>query len=115
MRSRPVLFIRHWFIPASLWDERDQFYYDSVEEDGVTSVLRIRSLVGLTSLFSAFVLNGSRLSKLTRFTRELRAYHLRDRTGSVRAADGNLSFMKFIFYVSGDQKICNNDIRLAGH
>ena len=42
---------------SGLWDEEDGFYYDQLQVDGRTVLLRIRSAVGLIPLFAVEVLD----------------------------------------------------------
>ena len=43
-----------------LWDEEDGFYYDQVRTGGVTTPLKLRSMVGLIPLFAVDVLEKRR-------------------------------------------------------
>lgn len=56
---------------AGLWDGMDGFYYDTMREKGVSTVIRVRSLVGLVSLFSAYVLDMKRFGQLQTFQQKL--------------------------------------------
>src|SRR5690606_29466697 len=61
--------------PASgsgLWDEDDGFYYDSLHlPDGTRHVIRVRSFVGLISLFAVTSIPADSLAKLPRFKRRM--------------------------------------------
>jgi hypothetical protein len=55
-----------------LWHEEDGFYYDALHfPDGRISPLRVRSLVGLTSLFAVSVINKEVLNSLKGFRKRL--------------------------------------------
>jgi hypothetical protein len=55
-----------------LWDEQDGFYYDSLHIPGGDIIpLRVRSLVGLTSLFSVSVIGRGLFNKLSGFKKRL--------------------------------------------
>ncbi|GLR16100.1 MGH1-like glycoside hydrolase domain-containing protein [Portibacter lacus] len=52
----------------SLWDDVDSFYYDVVEMDsGVTSRLKVRSLVGIIPLFAIEIINKKLFDELKEF------------------------------------------------
>lgn len=52
----------------SLWDDQDNFYYDVVEmSTGVTSRLRVRSLVGIIPLFAVEIIHKSFFEELKEF------------------------------------------------
>ncbi|WP_235296986.1 MGH1-like glycoside hydrolase domain-containing protein [Portibacter marinus] len=52
----------------SLWDDLDAFYYDVVEMDsGVTSRLRVRSLVGIIPLFAIEIIHKDLFNELKDF------------------------------------------------
>ncbi len=54
------------------WDEREGFFYDVLAmPDGRYVPLRVRSLVGLSTLFAVLVLEREKLDKLPDFTRRL--------------------------------------------
>jgi hypothetical protein len=55
-----------------LWDEEDGFYYDELHADGRGIPLKVRSLVGLTPLFAAEILDDAVLDRLPGFKRRLR-------------------------------------------
>ena len=58
--------------PSALWDDEDGFYYDSlVTPDGRVTRIKIRSFVGLTTLFATSVITAETLEKLPRFRRRL--------------------------------------------
>lgn len=53
---------------ANLWDEDDQFYYDTlIQPNGEHKLLKVRSLVGLIPLFAVEVLDPALLEKLPVF------------------------------------------------
>jgi hypothetical protein len=55
------------------WDEQDGFFYDIVAlPDGSYVPVKVRSLVGLSTLFAAYVLPKAYLDKLPDFSRRLR-------------------------------------------
>ncbi|MBI5056527.1 MAG: glucosidase [Nitrospirae bacterium] len=55
-----------------LWHEEDGFYYDAMHlPDGSIKPLRVRSLVGLTSLFAVSVIDKDRLNRLAGFKKRL--------------------------------------------
>lgn len=52
----------------SLWDQQDSFYYDVIQlENGQTSRLKVRSLVGIIPLFAVEVINKSLFDGLIEF------------------------------------------------
>jgi hypothetical protein len=54
--------------PTSLWDEEDSFYYDRISTPGAEStLLKVRSLVGLIPLFAVEVLEPEILEKMPIF------------------------------------------------
>lgn len=64
------------------WDEEEGFFYDILALPGGDYVpLKVRSLVGLSTLFAAYVLPGHLLKKLPDFTRRLRWFQ-QYRTGN---------------------------------
>jgi len=55
-----------------LWDEEDGFYYDALHSPGRDIMpLRVRSLVGLTSLFAVSVIGRDLFNKLSGFKKRL--------------------------------------------
>jgi hypothetical protein len=55
--------------PDGMWDEEDGFYYDILRRpDGVTSRLKIRSMVGLLPLCAATVIEKRQRERVTRLT-----------------------------------------------
>jgi Glycosyl hydrolase family 63 C-terminal domain len=57
---------------ASLWDERDGFYYDVLHAaDGTHTPLKVRSLVGLISLFAVETLESEEVEALPGFKRRM--------------------------------------------
>ncbi len=55
-----------------LWDEEDQFYYDSLHlPTGKTIPLKVRSLVGLAPLFAVETLDEELLNKVPNFKRRM--------------------------------------------
>ena len=62
------IFISEACNEKGLWDENDFFFYDVLQlPDGSSFPLKVRSLVGMTPLFAAFVLTDSMLDKLKSF------------------------------------------------
>ncbi len=58
--------------PTSLWDDDENFYYDSlITPDGSITRMKIRSFVGLIPLFATAVIQPEHLAKLPRFRRRL--------------------------------------------
>ena len=58
---------------TSLWDETDQFYYDSLAfPDGTSTPLRVRSVVGLSPLFAVHVMDSDEIEGLPHFIERLR-------------------------------------------
>jgi hypothetical protein len=59
--------------PTGLWDEQDQFYYDSLNlPDGTRLPLRIRSLVGLIPLCAVEVLDSETFTRFPAFAERTR-------------------------------------------
>jgi len=56
---------------TGLWDEQDGFYYDRLHVDGSEIPLRVRSLVGLSPLFSAEVLEDDVIDRLPSFKKRM--------------------------------------------
>ncbi|HYH86576.1 MAG TPA: hypothetical protein VEX60_14080 [Pyrinomonadaceae bacterium] len=57
---------------ASLWDERDGFYYDVLHSpDGTHMPLKVRSMVGLISLFAVETLESEEVDALPGFKRRM--------------------------------------------
>jgi hypothetical protein len=55
-----------------LWDEEDGFYYDALHmPDGSTIPLKVRSLVGLTSLLAVSIVRSDALSKMKGFNKRM--------------------------------------------
>jgi hypothetical protein len=55
-----------------LWDEEDGFYYDTLHlPHGTRALLRVRSLVGLTSLMAVSVINQDLFNRLKGFKKRL--------------------------------------------
>jgi hypothetical protein len=55
-----------------LWDDQDEFYYDTVRMPGDVSIkLKIRSMVGLLPLFAVEVIDDEVLQKLPEFAKRL--------------------------------------------
>ncbi len=53
---------------VSLWDEEDAFYYDVVQmEDGFSSRMKVRSLVGIIPLFAVEVIQSDLIDRLKEF------------------------------------------------
>ncbi|GEQ68264.1 hypothetical protein JCM33374_g1931 [Metschnikowia sp. JCM 33374] len=55
----------------SLWDEKDQFYYDAIHFGDHTQSLPIRSLVGLIPLYASLTLEPELLNKFPSFKKRL--------------------------------------------
>lgn len=54
----------------SLWDETDEFYYDAMHlPDGQHFLMKVRSVVGLASLFAVIALESETLEQLPGFKR----------------------------------------------
>ncbi|MGA2229861.1 MAG: glucosidase [Tepidisphaeraceae bacterium] len=56
---------------TGLWDERDGFYYDMLSLNGVSTPMRVRSMVGLIPLFAAEILDQESIQKLTGFKKRM--------------------------------------------
>ena len=56
---------------SGLWDEQDGFYYDQVRMEGITTPLKLRSMVGLIPLFAVTILEEDTLNKLPGFSKRL--------------------------------------------
>jgi hypothetical protein len=54
-----------------LWDEEDGFYYDQVHLDGVTTPLKLRSMVGLIPLLAVAILEEEDIQHLPGFRHRL--------------------------------------------
>ncbi len=54
---------------VSLWDEKDGFYYDVMRRPGGEFPLRVRSMVGITPLFAATVLEPDTVDRFGAFWR----------------------------------------------
>ncbi|MEM8525427.1 MAG: hypothetical protein AAGG68_12375 [Bacteroidota bacterium] len=54
------------------WDEEEGFFYDILVLNNEFIPLKIRSLVGLTTLFASLLLEKERLAKVPKFTRRLK-------------------------------------------
>jgi hypothetical protein len=57
---------------TGLWDERDGFYYDVLEDEGDAVPLRVRSMVGIVPLFAAATLVERHFEGLDAFKRRCR-------------------------------------------
>jgi Mannosylglycerate hydrolase MGH1-like glycoside hydrolase domain len=75
-------FYEHFvYIAASLnnmgiWDEEDGFYYDILSlPDGRQIPLKVRSIVGLTSLFAVSIMDLNELNELKDFQRRINWFH----------------------------------------
>ena len=84
---------------TGLWDERDGFYYDRINQDDQTITVRTRSLVGLLPLIAAEVIPVKKIQGLPGFSKRFRwftkhqpqlASHLHHRT---RGANEQLLLM----------------------
>ena len=73
-------FFEHFLLIASaegnsLWDERDQFFYDQLNlHDGSRIALRVRSMVGLIPLFAVAVLLGEHIGRLPQLKAQMDWY-----------------------------------------
>ncbi len=56
---------------SGLWDEEDGFYYDQLAVDGVTTPLKVRSMVGIIPLFAVEILTDDVLDRLPGFKRRM--------------------------------------------
>ncbi len=56
---------------VGLWDEEDGFYHDVLHLDGQSTVLRVRSMVGLVPLFACGVVNEREVGHLPNFQRRV--------------------------------------------
>jgi hypothetical protein len=64
------VYIAEAYNKSGLWDENEAFFYDMLKlSDGAVIPLKVRSLVGITVLFAAFVVSDEMLSKLKNFKR----------------------------------------------
>ena len=54
-----------------LWHEEDGFYYDALQFDGHTEVMRARSMVGLITLFAVEVLDDRMIDRLPGFKKRM--------------------------------------------
>lgn len=71
------------------WDEEQHFFYDVLAlPDGQFIPLKVRSLVGLTSLFATLVVDKERLQKLPDFARRLKWFR------KYRAKEGKMLVME---------------------
>ncbi len=62
------VFIAEAFNDNDLWDKDEQFFYDVLNLlDGKKMPIKVRSLVGITSLFAASVISDQQLEKLKHF------------------------------------------------
>ena len=70
---------------VSLWDDEDDFYYDVVQMDnGFTSRLQVRSLVGIIPLFAVEVIHKDLIDHLKQFkSRALKIIHSRPDLGEL--------------------------------
>jgi len=59
------------FGERGLWDEEDGFYYDALHLPGEIMPLKVRSLVGLTSLLAVSVINKNLLDRMKGFRKRL--------------------------------------------
>ncbi len=57
---------------TGLWDEEEGFYYDMLNSAGGYMPLKVRSLVGLTSLFAVTVIEQDTLKNVPNFVRRLK-------------------------------------------
>jgi hypothetical protein len=75
---------------TGLWDEADGFYYDLLQVDGVSTPLRIRSMVGIIPLFAVSVLRHDVISRLRGFNKRMRWF-----------LDNRKDLSRFISYMEG--------------
>jgi hypothetical protein len=61
-----------------LWDENDGFYYDQLRTDGMTTPLKVRSMVGLIPLFAVEILEDDVMHRLPSFRKRM-LWFLRNR------------------------------------
>jgi len=54
-----------------LWDEDDGFYYDQIKINGMSTLLKTRSVVGLIPLLAVELLDGEKLARLPGFTKRM--------------------------------------------
>jgi len=88
---------------ASLWNEEDGFFYDLLRDhhSGVNSSLKIRSFVGLISLFSALTIRPKTLERLPKFHKRLKwfiAYRPRISPHSTPRSPGWQLLIFFFFF-----------------
>jgi hypothetical protein len=57
---------------SGLWNEEDGFYYDQLRQDGVSTPLRVRSMVGLLPLIAVEVLEAETIDRLPAFKKRMR-------------------------------------------
>ncbi|MCB0522314.1 MAG: glucosidase [Lewinellaceae bacterium] len=58
-----------------LWDQEDGFFYDQLRYGDKKMPLKVRSLVGLSTLFGVTVLKKSQLEKVPGFTERMHYFH----------------------------------------
>ncbi|HVT89852.1 MAG TPA: hypothetical protein VHD56_13440 [Tepidisphaeraceae bacterium] len=75
---------------TGLWDDIDGFYYDLLQVDGVSTPLRIRSMVGIIPLFAVEVLERDIISKLPGFSKRMKWF-----------LDNRKDLGRFITYMEG--------------
>ncbi|HRE07390.1 MAG TPA: hypothetical protein PKX00_17370 [Opitutaceae bacterium] len=71
---------------TGLWHEADGFYYDQlIQAHGVSSPVRLRSMVGIIPLFAVEFIDEARLDKLPGFAKRTRWFlkHRRDLAGQI--------------------------------
>ena len=56
---------------AGLWDELDGFYYDHLHTDGMSTPLRIRSMVGIIPLYAVQILDQGLIDQLPGFKKRM--------------------------------------------
>ena len=87
----------------ALWDEHDGFYYNVLNlPDGQNLLLKVRSMVGLTPLFAAMILEPGKLDKLSGFKRRMQWFmdnmpHMKDHVDtSEKSERGQRIFLSLV-------------------
>jgi len=80
-----------------LWDEEDGFYYDQLSVDGRTTLLKVRSLVGLMPLIAVETIEDEVIQKLPGFAKRLQWF-----------LDHRKDLAEHISYMDSD---CRHDVR----
>ena len=91
----------------SLWDEEDSFYYDALRfEDGHSELLKVRSVVGLISLFTVGILEPETLEKLPDFKRRSEWFAVNRpqlTTGIIQMEGDGISGRKLLAIIDADK------------